>query len=100
MVSFIVMLVFGQVSFMIINMFIDVDSYSWDFGNGDVFMEENLSVMYIEVGMYIIMLIVINECGSSIVIQEVEVIFLVEFFFMVIEMEGCVFFMIIFMVVL
>lgn len=63
-------------------------SYSWDFGDDMIGDGEMISYIYMEDGMYEVMLIVINECGSEIVIIMVMVIIiLMEMLFWMIGLQ-------------
>lgn len=79
----------GESSPQITNTSVNANSYSWDFGNGDMSTMETPSVTYTEAGTYTITLEATNECGTSTISQTVEVIFPVTPSFTVSEAEGC-----------
>ncbi len=51
----------------------NVDSYSWDFGNGEVSIEPNPSITYLLAGSYDVTLRVSNACGTDVITQTVVV---------------------------
>ncbi len=47
------------------NLSVNADSYSWDFGDGNISIEENPTHTYAASGSYTITLTATNECGST-----------------------------------
>lgn len=77
------------------NILLDVFFFEWDFGDGFlVNMDFYFIYIYDIIGIYIVILIVINECGSDIVIQEVVIVLLFVVGFFILQDIVCVFFMV------
>ncbi len=52
----------------------NADSYLWNFGDGTISTEENpLPHEYVENGVYTVMLIVTNDCGSDVATAEITI---------------------------
>lgn len=65
-------------------------TYSWEFGDGETSDEENPGHSYNAAGVYTVVLTMTNDCGTSTIEQEVEIIAVAPTAsFSVNEMEGC-----------
>jgi PKD repeat protein len=77
----------STVSFM--NQSSNADSYLWDFGNGNTSTEANPAFDFGTDGLYPVVLISMNPCGSDTTMQQIEIITLPTAAFSVAEPEGC-----------
>lgn len=68
---------------------LNIDEWQWDFGDGNEVIGVDVMYIYVVLGMYIIMFIIINECGIVIVIIEVIVFIVLVGIFMVSMLNIC-----------